>query len=81
MNDLHYESHKVDSRASYYLAFTDLASGNVCDSDTIPASSCVDGACNYVFKILSSSCPINTDITITMGASGSIFSKQIKIGQ
>ena len=70
----------MDSKSSYYLTFTDLASGEVCDSDVIPASSCVDGACNYVFKVPSSSCPINTDINITVGVSDSGLSKQIKVG-
>lgn len=71
---------KVDSKASYNLVFTDLASGKVCNSDVIPASSCVDGACDYVFKVPLSSCPINTNIYITVGVSGSGFSKQMRIG-
>ena len=76
-----YSYHKVDSRASYDLIFTNLATDKVCNSDVIPASSCVDGACDYVFKVPASSCPINTDILITVGVSSSEFSKQIKIGQ
>lgn len=57
-----------------------MASGKVCDSDVIPASFCENRACNYVFKVLSSSCPLNTNINITVGVSGSGFSKQIIIG-
>ena len=64
--------HKIDiTITSYNISFTNLVSDEICDSVTIPASSCADGACNHVFILSSSSCPNDTDISIIVSASDS----------
>ena len=71
---------KIKSESLYNISFTDLVSGKICNSDVIPASSCVDGACTHTFNILVSSCPNNTDIDVIVAATDSGFSTSIKIG-
>lgn len=53
------------SSISYTITYMDSASGDLCSSVTIPASSCIDGICNHAFEVPLSSCPC-MDINITV---------------
>ena len=37
----------------------------MCSSITLPASSCDDGVCTSVYEVSSSSCPPQTDISVS----------------
>ena len=53
------------SATSYTISYTDLTSGYICGSTTIPASACENGVCSDWFDISSSLCTQSTNITVT----------------
>lgn len=53
---------------SYTVLYSDSSSGKLCGSDYIQASNCTDGFCGSIFKILSSLCPLSSDINVTIFA-------------
>ena len=70
---------------SYTISYSDSASGIICGSTTIPASSCEDGTCDDVFVVATSTCAPSTDITVTMFTTNVLgngpISVPTKIGQ
>ena len=50
----------------YNISYTDIASGEVCDSAVISSTSCMGGTCSHELDISSSPCPNKTDINVTV---------------
>ena len=64
--------------------YSDVLTGIVCDTVSIPASLCVGGVCNHVFKVSSSSCIASADISVTILADNTLGEAQVgavSIGQ
>ena len=53
----------------YNINYTNSTSGELCNSVTIPASSCTNGVCNHEFDISSSLCSPSTALSVTVFAS------------
>ena len=51
---------------SYTINYTDASTGKSCGNVTIPAKSCIKGACSHEFQVRSSKCPPEANFTIKM---------------
>lgn len=60
-------THNVNSSIlSYTINYTDANTGESCGNGTIPATSCINGACSHEFQVISSKCPPKANFTIKM---------------
>ena len=56
-------------RNVYNINYTNSSSGELCNSVTIPASSCANSVCNHEFDVSSSLCSPSTTLLVIVFAS------------
>ena len=61
-----HDSIERPSVVSYTITYTDVSSGGICGSATIPASSCLNETCCHTFGEISPPCSSDGDISISV---------------
>ena len=57
------------SASSFVIMYIESMSEKICGSTTIPAATCINGQCTYVFEVTSSLCTPSSDITFSVSGS------------
>ena len=71
-------SNGIDGSAMVYnINYTNSTSDELCNSVTIPASSCTNGVCNHEFDVSSSRCSPSTALSVTVFASNILGSGEV----